>query len=66
MTMNHPYDVDCPCFDCLQITFAGRFGSLQEHEIIGAGPTQIGDVSSDHEVTGNPQSRAPRSSGYGA
>jgi len=64
--MIHPYDEDCPCEDCLRITFAARFGSPQEREIVGAGATQIGDVSSHHEVTGNPESRAPRSSGYGA
>lgn len=63
--MNHPYDADCPCDDCLRTTFAARFGILQEHEIIGGGP-QVGNVSQEHEVIGNPQSRAPRSSGYGA
>jgi hypothetical protein len=63
--MNHDYEKDCPCENCLRITFAGRFGHETEHEIMSAGQ-QIGNVSESHEVIGNPQSRAPRSSGYGA
>ena len=63
--MNHTYEQSCPCEVCLRITFAARFGREQEHEITSAGQ-QIGNVSTEHEVTGNPQSRRPRSSGYGA
>jgi hypothetical protein len=63
--MNHRYDKACPCADCLRITFAARFGREQEHEIMSAGK-QIGNVATEHEVTGNPQSQGPRSSGYGA
>jgi hypothetical protein len=65
MNIQHDYEKDCPCEDCLRITFAGRFGQPQEREITSAGQ-QIGNVSTEHEVIGNPQSRAPRSSGYGA
>jgi hypothetical protein len=63
--MNHNYDNACPCENCLKITFATRFGREQEHEITSAGQ-QIGNVSTEHEVIGNPQSPRPRSSGYGA
>jgi hypothetical protein len=63
--MTHTYDVDCPCEECLRITFAARFGGEQEHEIISAG-RQIGNVSTEHEVTGSPHVQGPRSSGYGA
>ena len=64
--IQHTYDVRCSCEDCVRQTFANRHGQPMEHEIIGAGSAQVGDVSSHHEVIGNPQSQAPRSSGYGA
>lgn len=65
MQKNHEYDKSCPSEDCLRITFAARFGTECENEIMGAGK-QIGNASTSHEVIGNPQSEGPRSSGYGA
>jgi len=66
MSTNHNYDKTCPCEDCLRITFAARFGHETEHEIMSgnAEDRALGNVSSSHEVTGNPQSKTPRSSGY--
>ncbi len=61
--MSHIYDNACPCEHCLRITLAARFGHETEHEIMSAGQ-QIGNVSESREITGNPQSPKPRSSGY--
>jgi hypothetical protein len=65
MNIQHYYEEDCAREDCLRITFAARFGQSVEHEITSSGQ-QIGNVSTEHEVIGNPQSPTPRSSGYGA
>jgi hypothetical protein len=65
MQRNHEYNESCPCEDCLRITFTARFGTGCDHEIMSAGK-QIGNLSVEYEVIGNPQSEGPRSSGYGA
>ena len=62
--MTHNYNRDCPCSECLKITFVARFGREQEHELISGGP-QLGNVSTEHEVIGSPHAKGPRSSGYG-
>lgn len=64
MIPTHDYIKDCPCDDCLRITFAAGFGREQEHELMTGGP-QLGNVSTEHEVIGSPQAKGPRSSWYG-
>ena len=61
MPVSHDYDESCPCQDCIRITFAARFGQPAEHEIM-SGKSEYrptGNVSSEHEVTGNPHSKSP-------
>ena len=62
MQENHQCDKAGPSDDCLRITFA--FGQPTQHEIIGRGQL-IGNVSVEHEFTGNPSQadRDPRDTG---
>jgi hypothetical protein len=63
--MNHRYDKSCPCDNCLRITFAARFRSPEEYEIMSGNAEEraLGNVSTEHQVIGS-QGSGPRSSGY--